>query len=153
MSKCNGINSSFAKLYLITGCILIALVCTGVFFLLYYKGRCKQDEEKQTNPIFAEIALKNLAVGMRTYSAMTGGGGDENFTEDISKIREYVMPEIYNALNENHRIPYNGYIIEMKEKPSGDNFKSNFMFVAHPSSGYIGESFQIDKFEQIQPFK
>ena len=83
---------------------------------------------------------------------MNGGGGNIGFTNDTSKIKQYVSQDIFQALQGYNQIPYNGFVIELTEHPVGDNYQSNFKFIASPANGFIGQSYQIDKFEQIQPF-
>ena len=132
--------------------VLFSLVCCVTIGCIFYAAKTKdQTTENQTNPIYAEIALKNLAVGMRTYSVMKGGGGNTMFTGDISNIKEYVMQDAFQAMKGEKQIPYNGYVFELKENPTGDNFQNNFRFEAHPSNGFVGQAFQIDKYEQIEP--
>ena len=73
------------------------------------------------------------------------------FTDDLSKIQEYVMQDAFNALPGPNQTPYNGYVFELTEFPPGDNYQNNFKFVARPSNGYVGQSFQIDKYEEVTP--
>ena len=136
----------------IIGLVLVVIACIVILGIFVFPKNNIATNNKQTNPIFAEIALKNLAVGMRTYSAMNGGGGNTGFTSDISKIKQYVSQDIFKALQGYNQIPYNGFVIELSEYPVGDSFQSNFRFIASPANGFIGQSYQIDKFEQIQPF-
>ena len=95
----------------------------------------------------AELILKNLAVGMRIYSASIGGGGERQFTGDISRIRRNVMQDAFAACSE--KKPYHGFVIELTEFPAGDGFSTNFRFVAKPAPGYKGESFAVDKTEDV----
>lgn len=131
--------------------LLVGLILVGIGCMLFAKNNKNPGDDKHTNPIFAEIALKNLAVGIRTYSAMTGGGGNAMFTGDPSKIKEYVMQDAFQALSGANQIPFHGYVFELMENPIGDEFNTNFKFVARPSIGFVGQAFQIDKFEQITP--
>lgn len=133
-------------------CLFLGLVCVGLCYAFLMKDRKEYIQEKQANPVFAEIGLKNLAVGMKTYSVMNGGGGDVMFTDDISKIEEYVMQDVFRALQHASKKTYNGYIFEMQDNPTGNNYKNNFKFIAHPSNGFRGQSFQIDKRELVIPF-
>ena len=95
----------------------------------------------------AELILKNLAVGMRMYSSMTGGGGEVQFTGDMTKIQRNVMQDAYAACTQ--KKPFHGVIVELTECPVGDGFKTNFKFIATPAPGYVGESLAIDKSEEI----
>ncbi len=95
----------------------------------------------------AELILKNLAVGMRMYSSMTGGGGEVQFTGDMAKIQRNVMQDAYAACTQKQ--PFHGVIVELTEYPEGDNFKTNFRFIAKPAPGFVGESLAIDKSEEI----
>ena len=132
-------------------CALAGLTCIVLLFIFLGQRNNSQIIDNNTDPIFAEIGLKNLAVGMRTYSSMTGGGGNIMFTRDISKIRDYVMQEAFQALQTDNPTPYHGYVFELMENPIGDDYRNNFLFIARPANGFVGQAFQIDKFEKIQP--
>ncbi len=86
---------------------------------------------------------------MRMYSAITGGGGDSKFTGDMTKIQPYVMKDAFVACYEKR--PYHGFIVELAEYPTGDDYKTNFRFIAKPASGYTGEAYAIDKTEETIP--
>ena len=83
---------------------------------------------------------------MRMYSTMTGGGGENQFTGDITQIQRYVMEDAFAACNEK---PYHGFIVELQEYPDGDNFKTNFRFTAKPAPGFTGAAYAVDKSEEI----
>ncbi len=105
------------------------------------------EEPLPTNREHAELILKNLAVGMRLYSAMNGGGGEARFTNDMTKIQNHVMQAAFAACT--GKIPFHGFIVELTEYPLGDDFKTNFRFIAKPAPGYKGETYAIDKTEEI----
>ena len=133
--------------------LLIFILGTVSGCFLFFSKQQKSSEEPVTTVATqkedAELILKNLAVGMRLYSTMTGGGGDGMFTGDITKIEHLVMRDAFKACSE--KTPYHGFIVELTEYPMGDGYKTNFRFIAKPDKGYIGESFAIDKTEEIIP--
>ena len=126
--------------------LLIAGMITGRF-LFKWKANEEKERTKPVEKEHAELILKNLAVGMRLYSAKTGGGGETKFTGDITKLKGYVMRDAFAACSGNK--PYRGFNVELTEYPPGDDFKTNFRFVAKPAPGFTGDSYAIDKTEEI----
>ena len=123
--------------------LLIGGAITGCFLF----KRKPKEETKPVDREHAELILKNLAVGMRLYSAKTGGGGETQFTGDMAKLQGYVMRDAFAACGGNK--PYRGFNVELIEYPPGDDFKTNFRFVARPAPGFTGDSYAIDKTEKI----
>ncbi len=125
--------------------LLVIVVATSCFFI--FGRRKKNDPTLPTQREHAELILKNLAVGMRMYSTITGGGGEMRFTGNMADIQRFVMQDAFAACSS--KKPYHGFVVELTEYPLGDEFKTNFRFVAKPAAGYVGESFAIDKTEEI----
>ena len=129
--------------------LVLTLIVIGIIGCCFLYSRGKTVEQMPTQRKDAELILKNLAVGMRMYSTMTGGGGDSKFTGDMSKLQHFVMKDAFAACYE--KTPYHGFIVELAEYPTGDDYKTNFRFIAKPASGYTGEAYAIDKTEETIP--
>ena len=130
--------------------LLVFGIVSGCIFT-FFKGKpIKDNDGNPTKKEHAELILRNLAVGMRIYSAETGGGGEIQFTGDITKIQRHVMQDAFAACSD--KVPYHGFIVELLEYPEGDDFKTNFRFVAKPAAGYTGSAYAIDKTEEVISF-
>lgn len=105
---------------------------------------------KDADPRYACALLENLARGMIFLSVKNGGGGKRNFTSDISELKPCIMTKAYDALPGGSG--YGGYMARLEEFPAGDGFRSNFLLIAYPASGYRGSSFAIDKSEEVREY-
>lgn len=128
----------------------IAVACMALIgFAIFAPER---HDSKPADPQYAEALLKNFAKGMIILSVKNGGNGKANFASDLSEIKPYVMTKAHCALPGEGQTSYGGYVVRLEEFPAGDGFKSNFLLVAYPATGYTGASFAIDKSEEIKEY-
>lgn len=104
---------------------------------------------KESDPNAARILLENLAAAQKIYSVQNGGGGNSKFADDLAKLSGFYAEKIKPVLI-GEQTSFYGYLVRMEENPRGDNFTTNFRFIAYPAPGYKGASFSIDKKEIIE---
>lgn len=135
--------------------VVISVLCLGFAIIAACCLIPNKDPEKlkETNPEIARAVLLNLARGMRLHSNLNGGGGHSNFTNDLQSLKRYTMSRLDETLSSGFAKPYEGFLIQLKENPEGDNYKTNFLFIISPAPGYSGDSYCIDKTENITKIK
>lgn len=129
--------------------IFILLLLGGTACFLF-KGKNKVFPLQKADSGAAKMMLENLAFVIKTHSAQNGGGGSANFAKDLSEVYDLCASSIKPALPGADQTDFRGYIVRLEEYPAGDNFATNFKLVAYPAPGYEGETFYIDKKENVE---
>lgn len=134
---------------IIGGIIILGFIAAALWHCLSTPDP-ENEPLKKADPLAADMILVNLAIAMRTHSAMTGGGGHAKFANDLSQITHLSNNKIKGALPGLNQTSFDGYIVRLEENPKGDNFATNFLLIAYPANGYEGDVFTIDKTEKVK---
>jgi hypothetical protein len=142
------------------------LLFAGAGYVLVSKRGSGSSETAPPNvadPKLAYNLLIRLARCQWAYSAETGGGGKEGFTTDIARllnvspvpdpdrhqkiiIDDYPLYLAFDGMPGHS--PHQGWVFRLEENPVGDQYRTNFRFVARPAEGLTGPTLTVDKTEK-----
>ena len=152
------------RLLLAMGVLLLA----GAGYVLVSKlghGSGETAPRNVADPNLAHNLLIRLARCQWAYSAETGGGGKGGFTTDIARLlnvnpipdperhRKIIVDDypLYLAFDGTPgHTPHEGWVFRLEENPVGDQYRTNFRFVARPAEGLTGPTLTVDKTENPQ---